>query len=248
MKRRIVVAWAGAALALAGCNAPVERSTGEEARQSDGWTPSPRIRVVERQGEGLVVRGDAPPGARVILRGGQDLAFAAGADREGRFELHVGVMPGAVILKPEVQIGQFPASGPERLLLTGGEAPVAALLVEGGASRRLSSGPALDSVDGDGQGVVASGRARPGSGVIVAADGGAEVAVIADREGHWTAALPNLSDRPASIIVGGVKFAYPGPGRVEPADQGSRIERSGEGWRVTNALSGSARQTSWFPD
>lgn len=195
------------------------------------------------------MRGEASPGARVVLRGGQDLAFAAGADEAGRFELHVGDLPGTVILTPEVQIGQFPAPGPERLLLVGEGPPLAALLIEGGASRRLSRGPVLDSVDGDGQGLMVSGRAKPGSQVTVSADGGAEIAAGADPTGRWAAALPNLSDRPASILVGGARFSYPGPGQADGGGEApGRIERSGEGWRVTRSLSASARQTSWFPD
>lgn len=232
---------------LAGCGAPTESVKGEEARQDGGWTASPRIRVVERRGDGAVVRGEASPGARVVLRGGQDLAFAVGADDAGRFELHVGQLPAAVVMTPEVQIGQFPASGPERLLLAGEEAPLAALLVEGGPSRRLSSGPLLDSVDGDGRGMVASGRAAPDEQIRIVVDGGGEVMARVDSAGRWVAALAGLPDRPAVIAIGGERFAYPGPGAGEGSDA-DLIERAGEGWRVTRSLSGRARQTSWFPD
>ncbi|MGH7026808.1 hypothetical protein [Brevundimonas sp.] len=245
MKRRIVVAWAGAALVLAGCNAPVERSQDEEARQDGGWTAAPRISAVERQGAGLVVRGDASPRARVVLRGDQEAAFAAGADESGRFELRVGALPSAMLLTPEVQIGQFPAPGPEQLVLANEEAMLAALLIQGGASRRLSPGPALDSVDGDGHGLVVSGRAGPGARISVSAEGGAAVEVVADSSGRWTAALPGVGDRAANITVGGASFAYPGPAAGEGV---GRIERSGGGWRLTRLLSPSARQTSWFPD
>jgi len=249
MKRRIVVAWVGAwvcaALALAGCNAPEERSKDEEARQDGGWTASPRISAVELQSGRLVVRGDAPPRARVVLRGDEDTAFAAGADEAGRFDLLVGALSAPMLLTPEVQIGQFPAPGPERLVLANDAALLAAMVIEGGASRRLSPGPVLDSVDGDGQGLVAAGRARPGRRVSVSADGGAAVEVMADPGGRWTAALPGVGDRPASIAVGGVTFAYPGPAAGESV---GRVERSGAGWRLTRMLSASARQTSWFPD
>jgi hypothetical protein len=231
-------------MALAGCNGPVERSKGEEAREDGGWTASPQIRAVERQGSGLVVRGDAPPGARVVLRGGQDVAFAAGTDAAGRFELRVGELPSAMLLMPEVQVGQFPASGPEKLLLAG-EGDLAALLVEGGPSRRLSAGPALASVDGDGRGLVVAGRAKSGTQVAVSADGGPAIEAVADSTGRWTAVLPNVGDRPVTIEVGGASFAYPGP---TGATGVGLIERSGSGWRLTRALSPSSRQTSWFPD
>jgi hypothetical protein len=245
MKRRIVVAWVGAMLALSGCSAPVERAKGEEAVQDGGWTVAPRIRAVERQGAGLVVRGDASPGARVVLRGDQDAAFAAGADASGRFELRVAALPSAMLLTPEVQVGQFPASGPEQLILAGEGAGVAALLIEGGASRRLSAGPALDSVDGDGRGLIVSGRSRSGVRVTVSADGGDRLEAVADAAGRWTAALPNVGDRPVTITVDEASFAYPGPA---PATEVGLIVRSGSGWRLTRQLSTSARQTSWFPD
>lgn len=236
-------------MVLAGCTAPVERSKGEEAPQDGGWAAAPRIGAVVRQGAGLVIRGDAPPGARVVLRGDQEVAFAAGADASGRFELHVGVMPEGMVLTPEVQIGQFPAPGPERLLLAGGpdvaSGMLAALIIEGGASRRLSPGPALDSVDGDGRGLVAAGRARPGSRVSVSADGGSVVEAIANAEGRWVAALPNVGDRRVDIVAGGAAFTYPGPAGGEASGQ---IERTDGGWRLTRLLSASARQTSWFPD
>lgn len=253
MKRRIVGsqagAWAGACggafLLLAGCSAPVERAGSEDARQDGGWTASPRIRAVEAEGDaGLVVRGEAPPGARVVLRGDQNVAFAAGTDASGRFELRVGARPSAMLLTPEVQIGQSPAPGPEQLILAGDGDTLAALLIEGGASRRLSAGPALDSVDGDGRGLVATGRARSGARVSVTAGGAASV-VSADADGRWATALTGVGDHPVRIEVNGASFDYPGPAGATGA---GRIERSGAGWRLTRILSPSARQTSWFPD
>lgn len=196
-----------------------------------------------------MVRGNAPPRARVVLRGDQDTAFAAGADEAGRFELLVGALPAPMLLTPEVQIGQFPAPGPEQLVLAGEVAPggaiLAALLIEGGASRRLSAGPVVDSVDGDGQALVVAGRAKAGGRVSVSADDGAAVEVVADADGRWSAALSNVGDRAATISAGGAVFAYPGPAAGEGV---GRIERSGAGWRLTRRLSASAQQTSWFPD
>ena len=245
MKRRIVVAGIGVALGLASCHAPAERSGGDQAPQEGGWMATPRITSVERQGAGVIVRGDAPPDARVVLRGDQDTAFGAGADAAGRFDVRVGVLTSPLLLTPEVQIGQFPAPGPEQLLLVGEGRLLAATLIEGGASRRLSAGPALDSVDGDGKGVLLSGRAAPGALLSVSGGGGAAVEVNVDASGRWTAALTNIGDHPTRIQVGDASFAYPGP--TEGAAVG-RIERAGEGWRLTRTLSSSARQTSWFPD
>jgi len=125
----------------------------------------------------------------------------------------------------------------------------AGLVIRGDAppslSRRLSPGPALDSVDGDGRGLVAAGRARPGSRVSVSADGGSVVEAIANAEGRWVAALPNVGDRRVDIVAGGAAFTYPGPAGGEASGQ---IERTDGGWRLSRLLSASARQTSWFPD
>lgn len=246
MKRRIVVPLGAILMLLAACGAPEPGVGGGQARrQDDGWTAAPRITAVERQGTGgLVVRGAASPGARVVLRGGQDAVFAAGADATGRFELNIGRLTAPVVLTPEVQIGQYPAPGPERLLLVEqAEAPLAALLVEGQASRRLSPAPALDVVDGDGAGLVASGRGRPGARISVSADGSTPVTVGVSADGRWVAALPSTADRATRITVGEIGFDYPGPGSA-----GDRIERAGSGWRVAQVLSPSARLTSWFPD
>ncbi len=245
MKRRIVIAGIGAALALAGCKAPVERADADEARLEGGWTASARITAVERQGGGLIVRGDAPPGARVVLRGDQDTAYAAGADASGRFEMHILDLSSVMLLRPEVQTGQFPASGPERLLVAGDGEALAALVIEGGPSRRLSAGPALDSVDGDGRGLVAAGRARPGATVSVSAYGGAVAQAVANADGRWATAVSNVGDRPVTIRVDGEAFDYPGPSEV-PGE--ASFARSAAGWRLTRRLSAAAWQTSWFPD
>jgi len=245
MKRRIVVAWIGAALAAASCGAPVERSQGEATRQDDGWTAAPRIKAVERHGASLIVRGDAPSGSRVVLRDDQDAAFAAGVDGSGRFELRISGLDAAMLLAPEVQVGQFPAPGPERLLITpSGDQALAALLIEGGPSRRLSPGPVLDSVDDDGRGLLASGRAPSGTRVVVSS-AGVTADAVADASGRWTALLAGAGHRADFVEVAGVRFDYPGPAAL---DEVGRIERAGAGWRLTRAFSASARQTSWFPD
>lgn len=237
-------------LTVVGCGAP--RQLPEEPKQADqeNWTAAPHIdKVVLRgsgqesgQGPGLVVSGQAPPGARVILSNALGEAMAAGADSQGRFELPVGREALGHVLTPEIQIGQTPTPGPERLFLAGDGAILAALLIDGGPSRRLTEGPALGAVDGDGRALLVSGRARPGLRIEVKSEGETAVAV-ADETGLWTAPLSRVSDRAVQIEVGGERYAYPGPG---PAT--GRGERAGQGWRVTRALSDTARQTSWFPD
>lgn len=229
-------------LAVIGCGAP--RQLPEEPKQADqeNWAAAPHIDRVTVASSGVVVSGQAPPGARVILSNALGEAMAAGADSHGRFELPVRREALGHVLTPEIQIGQTPTPGPERLFLAGDGALVAALLIDGGPSRRLTDGPALDAVDGDGRALLASGRAKPGQRVEVKSEGETAVAV-ADEAGLWTAPLSRVSDRAVQIEVAGERYAYPGPG---PAT--GRAERAGQGWRVTRALSDAARQTSWFPD
>ncbi|WP_240387246.1 hypothetical protein [Brevundimonas naejangsanensis] len=231
--------------ALSACRAPSRPDAGPEPAQAeDGvWMATPRIAsVVPKAAGGALVRGEAAPGARVILSGGDGAAMAAGADSRGLFELHIGAAALGQVLTPEIQIGQSTTPGPQRLLLAGEGGELAALLIDGEPSLRLTPGPALDAVDGDGRGLTASGRAAPGERVAVRA-GSDVVHAVTDARGRWIAVVPGVGDISVEIGVGGRAFRYPGPGA--PAD---RAERAGGGWRVTRVLSGAARQTSWFPD
>lgn len=234
----------GLATALSACGAPKSDAEADTAEVQDAdWMATPRITSVLSQASGgVLVRGEAAPGARVILSGADGSAVAAAADAQGRFELHVGPAAVGQILTPEIQIGQAMTPGPQRLLVVGEGGRLAALLTDGGASLRLTAGPTLDALDGDGRGLIASGRADPGRKVAVQAGGGTAQGV-ADSHGRWSVVVPAVGDRASDIEVEGRIFRYPGPGT--PTD---RVERAGEGWRVTRQLSGAARQTTWFPD
>ena len=231
------------ALALAACGPAETRKAGDETVQGAAWLTPPVITGVEQRADGLIVRGDAAPGARVVLRTSETAGFAASADRAGRFEIQMPSPGAALILIPEIQTGQSQTPGREQLLLIGGGTPLSALLSDGGASRRLGLAPALDAVDGDGRGLVVSGRAEPGAEVTVTA-GGVVVHAVAGDDRRWTAGLSGVGDRPLDIKVGDGVFDYPGP--AGQAD--GQAARVGKGWRLTRALSPSARQTSWFPD
>lgn len=232
--------------ALWACGAPGQPESGAgagsgEAGDSD-WMATPRITSVTSQASGgVLVRGEAAPGARVIL-GGDGAVMAAGSDAQGRFELHVGPSAIGQVLTPEIQIGQSATPGPQRLLLAGEGGRLAALLTDGGPSLRLTPGPALDALDGDGRGLIASGRAAPGERIVVRA-GSDSVETTADARGRWTAVIPTVGDQAVVIDVDGHRFRYPGPGAI-----GNQAERAGDGWRATRVLSGAARQTTWFPD
>ena len=75
----------------------------------------------------------------------------------------------------------------------GGGDGVLALLSDGGASRRLGLAPLLDAVDGDGRGLVVSGRAEPGVEVTVMA-GGMAVHAVAGDDRRWTASLSGVGE------------------------------------------------------
>lgn len=232
-----------AALVLTSCGPSGNRTSGDETSNEGGWVTPPLVTGVEQRADGLIVRGDAAPGARVVLRTGQNAGFAASADEAGRFEVQMPSPDAAQILIPEIQSGQSRTPGREQLLLIGGGAPLAALLSDGGASRRLGLTPALDAVDGDGRGLIVSGRAEPGTKVTVTV-AGVVIQTVAGQDRRWTAGLSSAGDRPLRIEVGDAAFDYPGPG----ASADGQVVRAGQGWRLTRALSPSARQTSWFPD
>lgn len=230
-------------LTLSACGAPRQPEAGADQAEDGDWIATPRITSVTPQASGgLLVRGEAAPGGRVILSGVDGAAMAAGSDAAGRFELHVGASAIGQVLTLEIQIGQATTPAPQRLLVAGEGGRLTALLTDGGPSLRLTPGPALDALDGDGRGLTASGRAAPGQRITVRAGGGAAEAV-ADARGRWIAVVPAVGDHSAEVEVDGRRFHYPGPGL--PA---ARAERAGDGWRTTRILSGAARQTTWFPD
>lgn len=246
MKLRYVLLFAGAAVVV-GCSQPSGSPSGDRVERDSGWIQPPRIEAVRATNGGLAVTGTAPPGARVVLRGQHGAAFAAGADAGGQFEVRVDLPSAALLLTPEVQRGQTATPASDQLLLPEGGRGATALLAAGGASRRLDPGPALDAVDGDGRGLVASGRAQPAQVVLVGLAGGGAAQIRAGPDGRWTAVLPGARDQPTAVRVGAAVFAYPGPGAA-PVEGQVRIERAGQGVRVMRSLSSTARQTSWFPD
>lgn len=248
MKLRYVIAPVVAATLVA-CSPPADGpSGGERAARDSGWVAPPRVEAVARASSGdLLITGTAAPGTRVVLRGLDGSAFAAGADGDGRFEVRMAAPVEAVILTPEVQTGQVATPASEQLLLPAGGAGVTAMLAAGRASRRLDAAPALDAVDGDGRGLIVSGRGGPGQAVSVGLVGGDTITARADGQGRWIAVLPRAADQAAAIRVGTAVFAYPGPGAV-PAEGQALIERASQGVRVMRALSPTARQSSWFPE
>lgn len=248
MERRIIpwsvsLAAALALTAVAGCGRSDPADQAAASGEGSGWIAAPQITGVTWSRSGPVVSGVAGPGARVVLRGEGAAAFAASADAAGRFEVHVAAPPQGLILTPEVQHGQNAAPGRQQLVLAPGETPLAALLAAGQASRRLGPGGPLDAVDGDGRGVLASGRAKQGEPVTLSNGRGDSVTPAVRADGRWEAAPPGVEDAPTVLSVGRRTYSYPGTGPLD-----GQVERLEDGWRVTRRIEGGARQTSWFPD
>jgi hypothetical protein len=238
MKRRII-AMAGLMAALSACSGSRESPADptQPASGASSWVQPPRIEAVTRQGGGLVVRGRAGPGARVVLRGDGEAGSAVSADAAGRFELRMTPPVGEVLLTPEVQTGEDAAVSPDRLLLIA-NGP-AALVSPGGPTRRLDGAGPLEAVDFDGAALQLVGRSAEGRPVVTV--DGAAMDVVPLGGGRWRAAL--TGGGPRLILVGGRAYAYPGEGGAE-----SDVARAGQGWRITLPTPPRGRQSVWLPD
>lgn len=243
MKRATsMMAAAILAAALAACSPSPADKANEAARAPGDWARPPQIERVTRNGAELLVAGVAEPAARVVLRNESGSAYAASADGEGRFEIHVAAPSGHLLLRPETQVGQDAAASPDRLLiLAGGDGPIA-LLRFGGPARRLDAAPALGSVDSDGRMRLASGKTSPGTAQVVVESGGQSVRVAPGPDGRWSLMLPMSG--PDVIAVGGRAFAWPGEG---PGSDSLSVQPGEGGWRVGWAGPAGGRQSTWLP-
>ena len=243
MKRRIAstlpVALAGAALlAAAGCGQQAQPEA--EATPETSWVMSPDIDEVVSSGRELIVRGQASPLGRVVVSGAGDLAYAVGADAEGRFELRVPRPAQDTLFQVEARVGQEGFPAPYRLLIGADSRAPIALLAIGAPTQRLDGGPGLDAVDTDGTAALVSGRAAPEAEVVV--EGSVQRTVTADKAGRWR--LAGLGDGAAPIRVSTVAYS-PAPGGAAAPDT---LERAGDGWRIAWSSPGGGRQSTWFPD
>ncbi|WAC61066.1 hypothetical protein [Brevundimonas sp. SL130] len=244
MKRRITATVVLAATLLAAASACSKQGDAaakvEDAATSSVWVRPPKIETAMREGDGVVVRGQAGPNARVVLRGTDGAAVAVAADATGGFELRVPVGPGDVRLTPEVQVGEDAAPSPETLVLVQPGAGPLFLVASGEPTRRLDGRGALDAVDSDGAAVILSGKTSGGAPNVLI--DGARAVVMPGPDGVWRATAPGAG---ASVIeVDGVRFAFPGFG----GQSDFTPVRAGDGWRLTWATGPSGRQTVWLPD
>lgn len=233
------------AVALAACT-PAPRQTEEATPPEDaarGWSRTPRIDQVRRDGDDLVFTGVAESGARVVLRNDADAAFAAVADVEGRFEIRMAAPGGELWLRPETQMGQVAAVSPDLLLIiAGGQGPIV-LLRPGAATRRLDRAPALGAIDSDGRIRRLSGRTTPGIAHLVIEVDGAPLAIMPDAQGRWNAVtVPETAFQ--TVIIDGQSFSWPGEGAQATARS---VERAGAGWRIHWPMDG-GHQVVWAPD
>lgn len=247
MKRRIASARSAALVAglsvlaasvVAGCGQPARPQA--EAAPDTGWVMPPEIDEAVASGRELIVRGRASPLGRVVVSGAGGLAYAVGADTEGRFELRVPRPAQDTLFVVEARVGQEGFPAPYRLLIGADPQAPIALLAIGAPTRRLDAAPGLDAVDTDGRGAMVSGRSAPKAQVVI--EGGMERRARADDTGRWR--LAGSGDGTTPIRVGGFPYAPAPGGAAKPGT----LERAGAGWRIAWSSPGGGRQSTWFPD
>ncbi len=227
-----------AALTVSACGQQAQPAA--ETTQESGWVMPPEIDAVAASGRELIVRGQASPLGRVVVSGAGDLAYAVGADAEGRFELRVPRPAHDTLFLVEARVGQAGFPAPYRLLIGADPSAPIALLAIGAPTQRLDAGAGLDAVDTDGRAAFVSGRAAPGSAVVI--EGSVQRTVTADE--HWRWRLAGSGDGTTPITVDGTAYA-PVPGAVATPDT---LQRTGAGWNIAWSSPGGGRQSTWFPD
>lgn len=258
-----LIAALGGLLTLAACSpsAPGDSPDGSPAQMA--WRRPPAVKATAPAGSVLVVRGAADPRARVLLKADDGAAFAASADGQGRFEIRLTPSAGLMLLSPQVQSGRDVAAAPERLLLAGGAAGVAALVTPGEPVRRLDRRQRLEALESDGRVLIASGTAPAGTVVRVTVGDGAPVEGLSAGDGRWSATLGPAPRDETVVTADGQAVLYPGasqgPGEGAgdgpsggPSGSGGELgggaERVGLGWRATWSDPGGAARQVWMPD
>lgn len=246
MYRNVMMAGA-AAFVVTACTPGSEGPTASPQTDvpSSDWNQTPVIESVQVTGREIRLSGSAQAGARVVLRSTEGAAYAAVANKDGRFDVAMQAPTRDLWLKPETQVGQNAATSPDTLLIpAGGQGPIAVLRA-GGPTRRLDRAPALGAVDSDGQARRLAGRVASGIQTLPLRVGALSVQAFPDATGYWTVVLgPETSGN--EIVVGDEVFVWPGRAAMTVGRAPQR-ERAGEGWRVVWTEAGAA-QTTWLPD
>lgn len=236
------LACAVAVVALGACSAP-ENAPAQAPAGAEAWVTTPLIQRAERSDQGLILRGGTAPSGRVVVRAAGGVAYATGADAQGRFVLRVGPLASDTLFVVETQNGQEAAPAPYRLMVMADVTGPIALLTPGGPSRRLDQAGPLDVIDSDGQALLASGRADPGSSVSVSING-IKHQLRAGSDGRWVAPVEGGATQ---IAVGERLYSRPAQSVSPPGGELTATSVSG-GRLVRWATSPEAWQSSWFPD
>lgn len=241
MKRLFVIQMMfGAALLVAACGSPAEKPTGSETA-NNGWIAEPRVEQVTRGGDAIHVIGMAAPFGRVVLTGADGVAFAAGADEAGHFDIRLPAPKADAVLAVEAQVGQIAYPAPGRLLVSADPRGPVAILGIGAPTRRLDGAGALDAIDADGRAGFLSGRAAANTEVAIVRNG-VGLTAKSDAEGRWMLAVGD--DAGAGLRVGDRAFVP--PELTGAAENG--LARAGQGWRIAWTGPDGARQVTWLPD
>ncbi|WP_269513392.1 hypothetical protein [Brevundimonas subvibrioides] len=230
----------GVALIVTGCGAPAEKQAGPQAA-TDGWVAGPQVDQVSRAAGIIRVSGTAAPFGRVVLTGPDGVAYAAGADETGHFDIRLPAPRTDALLAVEAQVGQIAYPAPGRLLVSADPGGPVALLGIGAPTRRLDGTGALDAVDADGRAGFLSGRATANTDVTIVRNG-VSLTAASDPQGRWTLAIGG--DVGAPIQIGDRAFVPPA---MTEATSGSLV-RAGQGWRIGWISPDGARQVTWLPD
>jgi hypothetical protein len=194
-RTKVQITALAATIGLAGCGAPPARQPdGRTAPSDTGYLTPPSVAAVTRQGDALLIAGQAPPGAAVRLAAPGGSVNVAKADGHGRWSLSLaaGVEPRIFGLSMIADGRQVQAEG--YVLTTPGGA--AALLRAGAGAVRLDPQPtakvgAID-FDRDGEAVI-SGTAPANAALSVQIDGRQTADARADGSGRYSVNLPQLS-------------------------------------------------------
>lgn len=204
------------------------------------WVMPPVIEAVAPSNRELIISGRASPLGRVAISGSGGLAYAAGADEAGRFELRVPRPAQDTLFVVEARVGQRSYPAPYRLLIGADPSSPMGLLAVGTPTQRLDPGPSLDAVDSDRRAVSLTGRATPEAAITI--DGTLRGSPVAGPDGRWR--LVGAVDGPMTLSVNDTVYR---PVLSAGGVAGS-LERAGDGWRITWSGSGGGIQTTWFPD
>ncbi|RAK61052.1 hypothetical protein DJ021_15150 [Phenylobacterium hankyongense] len=196
--------------ALAGCgghpSAPPAPNP-QAVPAEDLYLAPPSVSRAVRQGEAVVLSGQASPAAKLRLATPGGEVLAASADRQGRWTIALPASAQARIFGLSMAVGarQVQAQG-YVLVAPGGQS---ALLRAGAGALRLDPRPAgrIGAFDFDREGgAVVSGAAPAGAALSVQLDGRQAADARADAQGRYSVALPRLAPGPHRLEVKGDGF------------------------------------------